>query len=104
MSAYRVVLCTCPTPDVADQLAESLVHEQLAACVNIVSNVRSVYRWKNEICNDPEVLLIVKTTAAQLDALTARVVELHPYECPEVIALPIEGGHAPYLAWIGDQS
>jgi len=103
MTDYRVVLCTCSSIEEAQRLARALVEESLCACVNIVSNVQSVYRWKNEVCSDPENLLIIKTTVAAVNRLEARLSELHSYDCPEIISLTIEDGHAPYLAWISDQ-
>ena len=95
-----VVLVTVPNAETAEKLAEALVGEQLAACVNVLDGVRSAYRWKGAVERDDELLCICKTTRAAFDRLRARIVELHPYEVPEVIALPVELGHAPYLAWI----
>ena len=95
-----VVLLTVPNAETAEKLAEALVGERLAACVNVLDGVRSTYRWKGAVERDDELLCICKTTRAAFDQLRARVVELHPYEVPEVIALPVELGHAPYLAWI----
>ncbi len=97
-----VVLSTFPNPDKAAEVARTLVNEQLAACVNLVSQIRSIYRWQGEISDDTETLAIIKTTDERFEAMRARLVELHPYEVAEVIALPIEGGHAPYLAWVAD--
>jgi periplasmic divalent cation tolerance protein len=95
-----VVLVTAPSAGKAAELARALVEERLAACGNVVPGLRSVYRWNDAVQEDEEALLLLKTTRARLDALRARVVALHPYEVPEVIALPVEAGHAPYLAWI----
>jgi periplasmic divalent cation tolerance protein len=95
-----IVLVTVPNAETADKLGEALVGERLAACVNVVGGVRSIYRWKGAVEKDTELLCICKTTRAGLERLRARVVELHPYEVPEVVALPIEAGHAPYLDWI----
>jgi periplasmic divalent cation tolerance protein len=94
-----VVLCTFPSAAKAAEIAHTLVSEQLAACVSF-SEVRSVYAWKGAIENEPEALAVIKTTADRFAALKTRIVELHPYEVPEVIALPITDGHAPYLAWL----
>jgi periplasmic divalent cation tolerance protein len=96
----HVVLVTAPDLAAAARLAKSLVEEGLAACANVVPGVRSIYRWQGEIHDDAEVLLIAKTAASRLSALTARVVALHPYELPEVLALPVAGGSEPYLAWV----
>ena len=94
-----VVLVTCP-PDKAAGLAEKLVAERVAACVNTVANVQSVYRWKGSVQRDGETLLIAKTTRDRFDALKDLVLKHHPYEVPEVIALPVGPGHAPYLQWV----
>ena len=95
-----VVLVTVPNAEVAETLAEALVGERLAACVSLLPAMRSIYRWQGAIARDSEMLCLMKTTAGQFERLRARVVELHPYQLPEVIALPIVAGHAPYLAWI----
>lgn len=95
-----LVLCTCPDSDTAGSIARTLVEERLAACVNRVPGLTSVYRWQGVIREEGEVLLLIKTTAWRFDALRARLVELHPYEVPEVIALDIAAGHAPYLDWL----
>jgi periplasmic divalent cation tolerance protein len=102
--AVIVVFSTFPSAEKAAEVARTLVSEQLAACANLVGPVRSIYRWKGEISDDSEVLAIVKTTRERLEAMTARLVELHPYELAEVIALPVEGGHAPYLAWVAGET
>lgn len=99
-----VVLCTCPDAGVADRIAHALVDERLAACVNRVPGVVSTYRWQDQVTTDEEVLLVIKTTRAAYAALETRLVELHPYEVPEVIALDLAAGHAAYLAWIAAQT
>ncbi|MCE5232835.1 MAG: divalent-cation tolerance protein CutA [Mizugakiibacter sp.] len=103
MSAL-VVFCTCPDAASAEHIARRLVDERLAACVNRVPGLRSVYRWRGEVRDDAEELLVIKTQRARLEALTARILELHPYELPEVIALDVTAGHAPYLAWLARES
>ena len=95
-----VVLVTVPNAEVADTLAAALVGERLAACVNVLGGVRSTYRWKGAVERDEELLCLCKTTRDGFERLCARIVELHPYELPEVIALPVAAGHAPYLDWI----
>ena len=95
-----VVLITVPDEKAARKLAKPLVEEGLAACVNTVPGVRSIYRWEGKTCDEPEVLLIVKTRRACFEALERRVREVHPYSVPEVIALPIVEGSAPYLDWV----
>lgn len=102
MNEAIVVLVTAPSADKAAEIARALVEERLAACGNILPGVRSIYRWEGRVHDEPEVLLLLKTTAERFDALRARVVALHPYEVPEVIRLDIAAGHAPYLDWIRD--
>ena len=99
-----IALCSCPDTATADRIARTLVDEQLAACVNRLPGVESIYRWNGEVQVDEEVLLVIKTSRARYAALEARVVALHPYEVPEVIAIPIGEGHAPYLAWIAKET
>lgn len=97
-----VLLCCCACPDAASAqaIAAALVGERLAACVNAVPGVTSTYRWQGQVTTDSEVLLLIKTTAGTLDALTRRVLTLHPYALPEVIAVPVSAGHAAYLDWV----
>jgi len=96
-----VCLVTTP-PEQARPIAEALVARELVACVNIVAHVQSVYRWKGAVEHDDEALLLLKTTRAAIPALDAALVELHPYETFELIALDAAGGSAAYLAWIGE--
>ena len=96
----QVALCTCPDTDTAKALAESLVDARLAACVNIVPGLLSVYRWQDQVEQEPEVLLVIKTTEARLAALTARIEQEHPYDVPEVISHPIVAGQENYLDWV----
>ena len=100
--AGLVVFSTAPDEDVASSIAAALVGKKLAACVNILGPVRSVYWWNGQVQNDSEVLMICKTDAKHLDSMTRTLLDLHPYDCPEVVALPIVGGAPDYLAWIGD--
>jgi periplasmic divalent cation tolerance protein len=95
-----VVLSTFPSEDKAAEIGRVLVDEHLCACVNLVPRVRSIYRWRDEICDEAEALAIIKTTPERVDELRDRLVSLHPYEVPEVIALPASGGHAAYLDWV----
>jgi periplasmic divalent cation tolerance protein len=95
-----VVLCTCPDGAPAAHLAETLVTESLAACVNRLPGVVSYFRWEGRVQQDAETLLLIKTTEARLAALTARITELHPYELPEVVAVPVLGGLEEYLDWV----
>lgn len=94
-----LVLVTCP-PDKADGIAHALVEQRVAACVNVVPQLRSVYRWKGAVQHDGEALLLAKTSRDRFEALQQAVLKLHPYELPEVIALTVDRGHAPYLEWI----
>jgi periplasmic divalent cation tolerance protein len=95
-----VVLSTFPSSEKAAEIARVLVDERLAACVNLVPAVRSIYRWQGAVHDDAEVLAIMKTTAERAAALRDRLVALHPYDVPEAIVLPVSDGHAPYLAWV----
>ncbi|XP_054789140.1 protein CutA 1, chloroplastic-like isoform X2 [Prosopis cineraria] len=99
-----VVYVTVPSKDAGKKLAESIVRERLAACVNRVPGVESVYEWKGEIQADSEELLIIKTRESLLEALTEHVKANHEYEVPEVISLPITGGNLKYLEWIKDST
>lgn len=96
-----VVLSTVP-PDRAEDLAEALVRSGLAACVNQIGPVRSRYVWQGAVESAEETLLLIKTTAARAPDLRARLVELHPYEVPEVIQLAVAGGLPAYLQWVVD--
>jgi periplasmic divalent cation tolerance protein len=104
MTDALVVLVTTPSPERAAEIARALVEERLAACGNVVPGLRSIYRWEGKVQEDAEALLVLKTTRARFDALRDRVLALHPYEVPEVIALPVEAGSARYLGWIADET
>ena len=103
MSAV-LVFCTCPDESVAERIANALVEERLAACVNRLPGVLSTYRWKGVIHRDSECLLLIKTTIERFDALRERIVAVHPYELPEVIAVDIARGQPPYLDWIAAET
>ena len=100
MSDVRIVLITAPDLAVAAGLGRALVEERLAACANLVPQVTSIYRWEGAVQEDSEVLMVVKTSAGRIAALTERVLALHPYEVPEVLVLPVESGAAAYLDWV----
>jgi periplasmic divalent cation tolerance protein len=100
----RVVLVTAPDAEVATRLARALVEERLAACANLVPGARSIYRWQGSVHDEAEVLLVIKTGADRVDALASRVKDLHPYDLPEVIALPAVAGSVEYLAWVVAES
>lgn len=95
-----IVLCTVPDPSAGERIAQALVAEELAACVNLLPQVTSVYRWEGRVETDSELLMIIKTRRGVYQKLEERIVALHPYELPEVIAVPIAEGLAGYLSWI----
>eukprot|EP00879_Flechtneria_rotunda_P005888 GHRR01006194.1.p1 GENE.GHRR01006194.1~~GHRR01006194.1.p1 ORF type:complete len:183 (+),score=52.40 GHRR01006194.1:129-677(+) len=99
-----VVYVTAPNADVAEKIANKLVEQQLVACVNVLPGITSIYRWQGKVEKDSEVLMILKTQGALLDKLTAKVRELHPYDEPEVIGLPIIGGSPSYMQWVVDNT
>jgi periplasmic divalent cation tolerance protein len=101
MTDAVVILITAPSAEVAAAIARTLVEERLAACGNVVPGVRSIYRWEGAVQDEAEVLLVLKTGRGALPALKLRLKELHPYQVPELLALPVEDGLAPYLDWIG---
>ncbi|QQS53953.1 MAG: divalent-cation tolerance protein CutA [Candidatus Competibacteraceae bacterium] len=95
-----VVFCSCPDQASAERIAATVVEERLAACVNILPGLTSVYRWREQVQRDTELLLLLKTQGAVYSLLEARIRELHPYDVPEVIALPVRMGSSAYLDWI----
>jgi periplasmic divalent cation tolerance protein len=97
---YLLILCTCPNKESATLVANKLVENRLAACVNILPGLTSVYFWKNQVESDEEHLLLIKSTAALYQEVERTIVEHHPYELPESIAVPIVDGLSDYLAWI----
>jgi len=103
VSEVRTILLTAPDVDVAERVGRALVEERLAACANIVPGVVSLFRWEGEVQREAEVLVIVKTTDERVEDVRARVVELHPYQVPEVLVLPVVAGHAPYLDWVREE-
>lgn len=102
MADARVVVVLVTGPDTAslEALAGTIVGEGLAACVNLIPRVRSVYRWEGEVHHDDEALAVVKTTRPAIGALRERVHQLHPYEVPEFLVLPVEAGSDAYLGWV----
>jgi periplasmic divalent cation tolerance protein len=100
MTDMVLVLTTMPADERAEALADALVEERLAACVNVAAPMTSVYRWQGTIERAREQQLVIKTSAEQLDRVRARVRELHPYELPELIVLPVSGAAADFLAWV----
>jgi len=104
MSKYIVVLITGPSRSVVRKIGLKIVKEKLAACVNIVPRVESIFGWQGRICRESETLMIVKTTSARFQKLEKRVMELHPYTVPEIIALPILKGSKNYLKWVSQMT
>jgi periplasmic divalent cation tolerance protein len=97
---FLLVLCTCPSAEVAQGLARMLLDGDHAACVNVLPGVRSMYVWDGAVQAEDEVLMLIKTTTPRFPALRAALVAQHPYALPEVVAVRIEDGHHPYLEWI----
>ncbi len=101
-SDFQIVLTTCPDSDTAATVARGLVGEALAACVSILPAAQSVYRWKGKIETQSEHLLLIKSHARNYAAIEQRIKALHPYELPEIVAIPIVAALADYLAWVDD--
>lgn len=99
-TGVSVVLVTAPSEGVAASMARTLLDEGQIACANIIPKIRSVYRWKGEVCDEAEVLMVLKAPSEIFEVLRARIVELHPYETPEVLRLEVAEGHRPYLDWV----
>jgi periplasmic divalent cation tolerance protein len=100
-----IVLITVPSMEVAEEIAHRLVERRLAACVNILPTIQSIFRWEGEVVNETELLLIVKTRAGLLDDhIVPAVLEIHPYKVPEIIAVPLIGGLSSYLEWIHQET
>lgn len=102
-SDFCFVYMTAGSVDEARMIGEVLVAERLAACVNMIEGMTSIYRWEDEIRRDAEIVMIAKTTKDQVDPLSERVRTLHSYECPCIVALPVEGGNQAFLNWINEQ-
>jgi periplasmic divalent cation tolerance protein len=102
--AVRLCLCTCPDRAGAEAIAQALVEERLAACVNLLPGVTSIYRWDGGVERAEEIQLLIKTTAARLPALAERLRALHPYDVPELIALEAVGGFREYLNWVAAET
>ncbi len=100
MSGFLIVFCTCADGQEALRLANTLVERRRAACVNILPRVQSVYRWEGELKSESEHLLLIKTTEERFPALRDGITELHSYNVPEIVAVPVWGGSDKYLAWI----
>jgi periplasmic divalent cation tolerance protein len=104
MKEFRLMLTTVPDEKIGREIARTLVTERLAACVNLSPAVESFYWWKQKVVEDREFILLIKTKDSLVDRLQARLKELHPYEVPEVLALPIASGSPEYLAWLDEET
>lgn len=102
ISPYLLVFSTCPDRDTARRIAAALVRARVAACVNIVDGVTSLYQWQGQLHEDAECVLLIKTRREHFAALQAQVLALHPYELPELVAVPLDAGLPGYLKWIDD--
>ncbi len=100
----RIAFVTTGSEDEALKIGRTLVEEGLAACANLLPQIRSIYRWQDKIEDEPEVLMILKTTQSRLPALIDRVQELHSYDVPEIVAVPIVAGLKPYLDWVRENT
>jgi len=100
MTDVLIVLCTCPGQGEAEKLAGGLLKEGFAACVNILPEIRSIYRWQGVLNNDGESLMIIKTSRLKYSGLQSWLEQQHPYDVPEIIALPVEKGSSAYLDWV----
>ena len=99
----QIVYMTASSKEEATQIGQCLVDENLAACVNIIDGMTSIFRWEGEVNSSTEVILIAKSTSSNIDALTKRVKLLHSYDCPCIVSLPIVGGNPEFLDWIEGQ-
>ncbi len=104
MTDALLVFTTLPSADKAAEVAKLLVEERLAACANLLPAVRSIYHWQGKLHDENEVLVLLKTRAEHLERLKLRILELHPYELPEVLAVPVEAGYQPYLEWLAGET
>jgi periplasmic divalent cation tolerance protein len=98
-----LVLTTTDSLDLALRIASALVEQKEAACVNIVPGIRSIYRWEGKVCDDAELLLLIKSSTDRFEAVRSRIRQLHTYEVPEVISLPVAAGDQSYLRWLNEQ-
>jgi periplasmic divalent cation tolerance protein len=102
-TSVRVLLCTCPR-DAAGRIAEGLLERRLVACVNAIDGVASRYRWKGKLQQEEETLLVLKTEEGRVAEVIAALSDLHPYEVPELLSLPVEQGSEPYLRWVAGET
>jgi periplasmic divalent cation tolerance protein len=104
MTEYIIIFITASTEEEAARISHALVGERLAACVNIIRSVRSIYRWQGRVEDEQEVLMVAKTEKSLFERLQERVKELHSYAVPEIVALPLAGGSKEYLDWLGQET
>jgi periplasmic divalent cation tolerance protein len=98
-----LILTTVDSLELARSIASALVENKEAACVNIVPGIRSIYRWQGKLCDDAELLLLIKSSSDRFEAVRSRIRQLHTYEVPEVISLPVVAGDQSYLRWLNEQ-
>lgn len=104
MSDIRLVYVTAASPEEAEKIAMAVVSEHLAACANILGSIKSVYHWQGKLEKSEEAAMVLKTQQSAVDALTSRVRELHSYECPAIVVVPVLGGNDDFLAWIRSET
>jgi periplasmic divalent cation tolerance protein len=100
MTDFQIVLCTCADREQAERIADRLIEQHLAACVNILPGVQSIYRWQGAVESAAEVLMLIKTDSAHSNEVQSTIAGLHSYEVPEFLILPVSGGSEAYLAWL----
>jgi periplasmic divalent cation tolerance protein len=101
---YQIIFCTCPSDEIAKLIATTLVKNKLAACVNIIPNVMSIYQWDKQVMCDSEVKLVIKSTEKLFPLIASSIKALHPYDTPEIIAMNIQQGNEEYLHWINEST
>jgi len=99
---YHMIYCTCPDNEVANQISKTLVQNKLAACVNILPNITSIYTWQGELQQDQELLLLIKSRSDKFEDIKQAIINIHPYELPEIIAVSIDNAVPNYLNWINE--
>ena len=102
MDKYIIIFSTVPTKDAGNEIADKLIGEELAACVNIIPGIESIYKWKGDICRESELLLVIKSRESLFDSIKEKILSMHPYELPEVVSFQISDGHDQYLKWIDE--
>ena len=100
----KFVYVTAPNVDEASNIGRALVKDRLVACVNIIEGVRSIYRWEDNIEDEKEAVLVMKTTESNVDAVTNKIKSMHSYDCPCVVALEVTGGNLSFLQWVANEA